>query len=327
MDHSEEYVSTANCLDVSNLNDRITEIKQMAENKINEKIQEQKQSSGADELRITLLGSVQSGKSKLGNKILGSNVFASHVSPCPVTKCNQTAVKLRLGWRLKVTDTPAIDDLTRTDEDIAESIADLAVRNRPGPHVFLLVIQVGPYNPAFKNVITKLPEIFGNGMLKHTIVVFTHSDKLSSENITTEEFIGRDSELHNFVNNCHGYISTDNLSGSVSDVRQLIDKIENLVLHNHEAYYHEGFMRLPAIAYEEERKNKERKMETVVRKTVETRLKNLEQIAERHTRAINQLTVENSAIVEKLPPPNNDQRYLRRRKINPYDKMQKKMTS
>lgn len=319
MDCSGEYVNSTNCDSVENWNDRIRKIKQYTDNKITKKMEDQIKRSEAQEIRIIILGSVQSGKSKLANRLLDSTEFTSQLSSTPVTKSNQTAVKFRYGWGLKVTDTPGIDDLTRTDEDIAESLADLVVRNQPGPHIFLLVIPIGPCYPLLKNVIWKLPEIFGDGMLKHTIVVFTYSDKLSSEKITIEQFLGRDFELNNFVKKCNDYISTDNLSDEVTDIQHLIEKIDSLVLHNNEAYYHNGLFQLPAEVLEEDRKNKERQMETVEA----SKLKKLKEIANKLFPDSNHLTMENDSKVDKLSP-NNGQLHLCRQNKRPYDKIMKK---
>lgn len=99
----------------------------------------------------------------------------------------------------QVVDTPGLFDSrpTMTNKEVMERLAKVALVLSPGPHAFLLTLQIGHrLTDEEKAVLKHLKDVFGDLYLKHTIVVFTRGDELKAKNVT----IGWSSSLPSFLN-------------------------------------------------------------------------------------------------------------------------------
>ncbi|XP_076123325.1 GTPase IMAP family member 8-like [Alosa pseudoharengus] len=233
------------------------------------------------DLRIVLLGFKDAGKSSSGNTILGREEFQpGQRSAVCVMRQGEVA-----GRQVTVVEAPGWHSHYRVDSSI--EMTKRAIQLSPGlcdqgPHVFLLVTRADiSFTEAQRRSTQQHLDLISEKVWRHTIVLFTHGDWLGDT--TIEQYIESEGEsLHWLVEKCcnrYHVLKNENRT-DVSEITDLLEKIEEMVAGNNSCHYEMDSKRLEEIK-ERMRKEDERAKERVM--TVEKKRRHLQSLKQEST--------------------------------------------
>ncbi|MBN3312615.1 GIMA7 GTPase, partial [Atractosteus spatula] len=172
-----------------------------------------------------------------------------------VQLCNtaeQTGTRDISGRRVTVVDTPGFFDTKLPEEDVRREIVRCVTECAPGPHAFLVVIEVGRYTPEEREAVRRIQKQFGEEALKFTMVLFTHGEKLKHKSI--EQFVQENEQLKEFVQKCGGgcHVFNNENRRDENQVTELVRKIEDMLRKNGGGHYTNEMLQAAQAAIEEE---------------------------------------------------------------------------
>ncbi|XP_042571894.1 GTPase IMAP family member 8-like isoform X1 [Cyprinus carpio] len=188
--------------------------------------------SSLSPIRIVLLGCGGGGKSAAGNTILGQKEFRSEISVTAVTRECSAAQATVSGRSVTVVDTPEFTYIY-AEQSVTE-IRRSVYLSSPGPQAFLIV---SPLNRSFTEHEQQIEMLFGQEVLKYSIILFTYGDLLKGK--TIEELIEENDVVRRAVQQCGGrfHVFNNRDQSNREQVNDLLEKIDTMIEQNGGGYY------------------------------------------------------------------------------------------
>ncbi|XP_066520171.1 GTPase IMAP family member 8 [Hoplias malabaricus] len=181
------------------------------------------------ELRLILVGNMGCGKTLTANTVLGLKSSGSTLLS-PSKEC-EVRRGVSEGRHLTLVETPRwYWSGERLESSVHRETERALSLTAPGPHAFLILVPVGLFTEMEARVPAQLEQVFGPGVLSHTLVLLTCGDYLLHRD--QEQYIRQDDPgLKEMVERCAGrwHVINNRQPHDRQQVISLLEKVERMV--------------------------------------------------------------------------------------------------
>ncbi|KAL0198975.1 hypothetical protein M9458_007515, partial [Cirrhinus mrigala] len=177
-----------------------------------------------------------------------------------VTKTCQRETGDACGRPVTVVDTPGLFDTSLSNEEIQQEIMRCIELSAPGPHVFLLVIAVGPFTQEEKETLQLIKMTFGQKAEAYTMVLFTRGDNLDE---SIEDYIkDGDPHVQQLIYDCgERFHVFNNKQKDRDQVVGLLKKIDKMMWNSNASFYNDKMFQEAERAFRLMQINREKEEE------------------------------------------------------------------
>ncbi|KAK6176452.1 hypothetical protein SNE40_014737 [Patella caerulea] len=194
-------------------------------------------------MRLIVLGKTGNGKSSVSNSITESQDFKSELSLESVTKeCQYEIAECFGDISLEIVDTPGLFDTGTPLEETIKEITKCIGLSAPGPHAFVLVLNINRFTNEEEQTVDALSQLFGDKFFYYVVVLFTGKDALIRDGKSLEDFLTTVPDyLRKLLVKCNNRFTAIDNTGTQekqqAGVHRLVTLIQNMKQENDPDYY------------------------------------------------------------------------------------------